>query len=164
MIIKFEGGKELEAALKQLVDQTGKTTAGKTAMRKALAKAAEPIQRQAQPATPTREDPSQKVTYGKGKIRFVGTAHALMQAGPKLTRRQASQVRIGKSAVEYYVGSRDPIARLLEFGTAHTPALGILRGAWDSHKIGALEIIKTEAWVEIDKTAKRVAKKAAKLS
>lgn len=162
-VVKFEGGRELEAALKKLVDATGKTATGKAAMRRALGRAAEPIRDQAQPATPTREDPTQVVKFEKGtKIRRVGTAHALMQAGTKLTPRQAAKNRIGKSAVEYYVGSRDPIARLLEFGTSHTPALGILRNAWDANKGRALEIIKVQAWIEIDKTAKRAAKKAAK--
>lgn len=49
-----------------------------------------------------------------------------------------------------------------EFGTVDTPAFGFMRVAWDSGADKALEYIKVNLWIEIEKSALRYARKLAK--
>lgn len=100
----------------------------------------------------------------------------------KATQRRG---RFDRSAVTVYVGSSSPLAHLIEFGTTerilkkprtvnlggdmvqitntgHTPANPFMRQAWDSTKDQALKIFGDEIWTELVKTARRLAKRAAK--
>lgn len=140
---KFEGGKALEAALKQLPQ-----AAAKAAMRRTLKKAAAPVRERWQANAP----------------RQTGQYEHSIVIGTKLTRRQSRTVRReGKSNVELYIGTSDPAGVQLEFGNARQAAQPSGRPAWDATQDDALRITGTESWIEIDKTAKRLAKKAAKL-
>lgn len=49
-----------------------------------------------------------------------------------------------------------------EFGTVDTPAFGFMRAAWDSGGNEALEYIKLNLSIEIEKSALRYARKLAK--
>lgn len=162
-LVKIEGLKDLEAALAELPKATGKSV-----LRRVLAKAALPILDAAKSRAIRRPDDAKPVYYGrKGakKLRRPGTDEVLIQAGTRLTKNQARQARKeGKNYSEYYVGSRDPIARLIEYGTSDTPAHPIFRPAWEGGKDDALKIISEELGGEIEKAAVRVAKKAAKLA
>lgn len=145
---KFEGGKELQAALLKLVDQTGKTTQGKAAMGRAAAKA----------LIPTRDVAKQLAP------KLTGALEQSIVIGARLTRRQARMAKkIGKSAVERHVGTSNPAAIPQEFGTFKESAQPFMGPAWDQTQDKALDILGKEAWVEIEKTAKRVARKAARL-
>lgn len=80
-----------------------------------------------------------------------------MQIGTRLTKRQAAgQRKLGKSEVEIHIGTRDRLANITEM---HSP---YMRPAWDKNKNRALETIKSDLGTEIDKAARRVAKRAAK--
>lgn len=162
-LVRVEGLKELENALRELPKSTGKAV-----LRRVLKAAAEPIYKDAKSRAPSRPSDAKPVYYGpKGdrKLRRPGTDEALVQTGTRLTRNQARLARKeGKNSAEHYVGSRDPIARLLEFGTAHSAAQPIIRPAWDGHKEEALRIITSDLGAEIEKAAERLAKKNAKLT
>jgi HK97 gp10 family phage protein len=173
-IVKVEGLRQLEAALAELPKATGKAV-----LRRVLKAAAAPIYEDAKGRAPSRDADAAPVYYGgakvgkgkrrseseRGTLRRPGTDEALVQSGTRLTRNQARLARKeGKDAAEHYVGSRDPIARLLEFGTANTSAQPVFRPAWDAHKGKALDIIATELGAEIGKAAARIAKKTAKFA
>src|SRR5690606_2344940 len=68
-----------------------------------------------------------------------------------------------KTLVEVFVGAGPvPHAHLQEFGTAHHGPQPFARPAWDAAKGGAIDTVKSEMWSEIEKAAKRLARKAAK--
>jgi HK97 gp10 family phage protein len=161
--VRVDGLRELEKALLELAPSVGKGV-----MRRTLLKAGAPIQEQAQQLAPERDPDAPVITYkrnGKEVIRRPGTMKALVQMGTRLTKRQAATAkREGKSSVEVYVGTRDRMARLQEFGTSDTPAQPFMRPAWDANKDGAVEIIRTEMGGEIQKAAARAARKTARLA
>lgn len=172
-VVKIEGLRELEQALAELPKATAKAT-----LRRVLKKAADPIYRDAKARAPSRPADADPKYYGGkvqdvggkrvrvgGKLRRPGTDEALVQSGTKLTRNQARTARKeGKDFAEHYVGSRDPIARLIEFGTSEMPAHPVFRPAWEANKGKALEIIGDELGDEIEKSRKRLAAKAARLA
>lgn len=148
MTARFEGGSELKAALLKLVDQTGKTTQGKAAMGRAAAKA----------LIPTRD------TAKRLAPKLTGDLEESIIIGTRLTRRQARMAKkVGKSAVERHVGTANPAGIPQEFGTFKEPAQPFMGPAWDQTQDEALGILGAEAWKEIEKTARRVARKAARL-
>jgi HK97 gp10 family phage protein len=139
---RIEGLRELEAALANLPKATGKSV-----LRRVLRKAATPIEDSAEANAPT----------------LTGGLQSRIVTGTRLTRRQAQMVkREGKSDAEIHVGTADPAGIQTEFGNAHQAAEPWLRPAWDENKEGALDTIAGELGQEIDKAAKRVARKAAR--
>jgi len=97
-----------------------------------------------------------------------GTLQASFGVGAQLTRRQAKGNR-KESDLEVYVGSgraknvreAGPVQAITEeFGTNDTPAHPSLRPAWDAGKTRALNDIKDGLAENIDKAAKRAAKRA----
>ena len=144
---RFEGGKELQAALKQLVEQTGKTTQAKAAMRRTLTEGGKITQREAKALAP----------------KLTGALVESIVVGTRLTRRQARMARKSKSAVEVHVGTANPAAIPQEFGTFKEPAQPFMQPAWDRTQKAVLAKIGTESWNQISKTAQRLARKAAKL-
>jgi HK97 gp10 family phage protein len=137
---KFEGGRELEAALKQF----GRPMAKRIGTR-ALKKAADPILK----------------AYQAGTKVLTGTLVRSETAGTKLNRRQSRMnKRLGKSEVEVHIGTSDPAGIMEEFGNAHQSASPALRPAWDAEgDERALNRIRDELWADIEKTAARVKKK-----
>lgn len=144
---KFEGGKELEQALALLVDATGKTTQAKAAMRRALTEAGKITQNVAQENAP----------------KLTGQLQVSINVGTKLTKRQARMARkAGKDDVEVHIGTSNPAGIPQEFGTFKESAQPFLGPAWDSTQNQVLDKIGTESWVQIEKTARRIASKAAR--
>ncbi|HCO90504.1 MAG TPA: hypothetical protein DIT40_05980 [Alphaproteobacteria bacterium] len=144
MKVKVEGLRDVERALKQLPRATAKASA-----RRILKEAGEPIAR-AGAANAPQQHGDLAESYG---------------VGTKLTKRQRKVSR-RESDVEVYVGPNDPGAVQTEFGNDHQSAQPHLRPAWDGHRMGALETIKSGIWGEVTKTIaryqKRMAKKGAK--
>lgn len=138
--VKVEGLRELERALKELPRATGKNV-----LRRALTKAGAPIEADAERLAPVRTG---------HLVQSIGT-------GRKLTRRQRKQHR-PESPVEVFVGAAEPKAHLQEFGTGAGPAQPFLRPAFDSNKMRALDMVKTELATEIEKARARLARKAAR--
>lgn len=138
---RIRGLRELENALADLPKATGKNV-----LRRVLRKAAAPIESTARALAP----------------QFTGTLESRIITGTRLTRRQAQKVRRAdsKSSAEIHVGTSDPAGVQTEFGNAHQAAEPWLRPAWDQDKDGALDTISGELGREIEKSARRLAKKA----
>lgn len=157
--VKVEGLKELDEALKDLPQATGKNV-----MRRAAEKALAPVIAAAKTFVP--------VDHGDLK--------RSLKVSRKLSKRQAALMRQeyrteGKAAVSVFAGpSALPHAHLIEFGTkpryqkstgkfvGQVAAQPFMRPAWDAKQNDVLAIFTKEMWTEIEKAAKRQAKKLAK--
>lgn len=153
---ELHGAKELENALRELPKRTGKS-----AVRRSLKKAAGPIAEDAQSRAPSKS--------GKLKRRI--------QVATQLSRRQRRSRAKGKvkGQVDVFVGAGPSRhAHLVEFGTGprrhrktgkstgSMPPQPFLRPAWESGHRRALKDFSKLLWVEIEKAAKRLARKRAK--
>jgi len=88
-----------------------------------------------------------------------------MGVSSKLSRRQRRLHRkaTGKLTVELFAGAGSvPQAHLQEFGTVNQPPQPFMRPAWDSHKQDVLTGIRKDLWIEIKKSADRLARKRAR--
>lgn len=145
--VKVEGFTDLNKALGLLIEATGKTTQAKAAIRRTLTIAGKITQEAAQANAP----------------KLTGALEVSISVGTKLTRRQARLARkAGKDDVEVYVGTSDPAAVPQEFGTFKEGAQPFMGPAWDSTQNQVLDKIATESWNQIEKTARRIAKKSAR--
>lgn len=141
--VKIEGLRELDAALGKLPKATAKAV-----LRRVLREAGEPIARTARSMAPREE------------------MHLFesIDVGTKLSRRQAGlhKERGGKAFQEMFVGTNNPAGVQQEFGNSRHGPQPFMRPAFDAKKMEALDIITTLLWGEIEKTAARVAKRAAR--
>ena len=163
---KFEltGMKELMNALEQLPT----IAMQKGAIRNALKDAGKPV----------ADDAKTNVPVDSGHLR---DSIKVSQSLKKSQRRG----RYDRSSVTVYVGSSSPLAHLIEFGTTkrvlkeprivtiggktvqitHTGQLSprpFLRQAWDAKKNEVLKRLGDALWRQIAKSARRLAKKAAR--
>ncbi len=161
--LNIVGLDDLNAALAALPKATQKNT-----LQRVLLKAAAPIQKEAQERAPSRPADAPWEVYrgpdGAEHVRQPGTLKALVEVGTKLTPNQA---RLEKQSDDpnfaaVYVGTRDRVAPLEEFGTMHARPTPFMRPAWENNCDAALVIIQTELATEINKAAARYAKKLAK--
>jgi len=135
------GLKELDNALAKLPK-----SAGKGALRKALKKAGQPI----------FDAAKMKVPVDTGALK------ESLEISTKLSRRQ-KRGRRKQGAVELFIGAGRPKgshAHLVEFGTSRSSPRPFLRPAWDENKGKILRIFGKELWLQIEKAAKKLAKKA----
>lgn len=96
-----------------------------------------------------------------------------------LKKSQRPRGRRDRTTVTRYIGPSHPLAHLFEFGTGerftkgdrsmpaglyrgYIPAMPFLRPAWDANKVVVLERLKVELWNSIRRSARQLAKKAAK--
>ena len=148
MANKMEGWSELDRALGQLPKATARSV-----LQRVLKKRAEPI-RQA-----WREMAPVQVENG-------GQYRDSIIVGPssKLTARQKKDAkREGRHFAEIHVGTADPAGQQQEFGNVNHPAQPSGRPAWEQEKDKALAGIGEDLGAEIERAAKRLAKKQAKL-
>lgn len=140
--VKVEGLKELEQALQQLQRANAKAV-----LRRTLKEAGQPVAKTARALAPIE----------------MGYLRESIDVGTKLSRRQ-SKLHKKQSPVEMFIGpGPDPAAHLQEFGSGPGhQAQPYLRPAWDQHKNEVLDTIANRTWLEIERTAARLAKKAAK--
>ena len=148
--VTITGLKELEAALSQLPKATGKNV-----LRRVLRSRAQPIADAASGMAP--DDPG----TGGNDLR------SSISVGTKLSKRQASlhkkMFRDDRASVEMFVGAGPlPQATQQEFGNVIHGPQPFMRPAWEGGKDAVLEGIKDDLADEIDKAAKRLAKKAAR--
>jgi hypothetical protein len=146
---KMEGFSDLDRALSELPRATQKPT-----LRRALKKAAEPLAATARGLAP--RDPESP-----------GNLAGSITVSTKLSRRQARMHRKmfkdDRAAVEMFVGpGPDPAAWNQEFGNVNHGPQSFMRPAWDSEQRPMLERLKADLWTEIEKTAARAARKAAR--
>lgn len=143
--MKFEGGKEFEAALRDLPGTTAKASA-----RRMLKRGGEIIARAAAAMAPKRHG---------DLIRSYGV-------GTRLTRRQAKAQRgQAKSDVQVFVGPGEggyQSGLQTEFGNRHQSAEPHLRPAFDGKVRAVLDFIAVEWWADIEKTTARHMRKMAR--
>lgn len=141
--VKISGLRELDAALGKLPRATAKA-----ALRRVLKEAAEPLARTARMKAPHDD-------YHLYESIDVST---------KLSDRQKSlhKAEGGRAFQEMFVGTNNPAGVQQEFGNSRHPAQPFMRPAWDQEKEPTLDRISSLLWTEVEKTAARVAKKAAR--
>lgn len=141
--MKVEGLKELDEALTELPKATARNVLKRTLMR-----AGEPIRAAAEMLAPVLK----------------GTLKISIAVGTKLSARQ-KKLHQKQSDVEVFVGAGPlPQAHLQEFGNANQPPQRFLTPAWEANKMNALEIVKSDLALEIEKARERLARKAARLA
>lgn len=138
---KIEGLSDLDKALGTLPKAVAKST-----LRRVLKDAAEPMARVARQKAPVNE-------------------HHLYDSIDVSTKLNRPQSRLhkkedSKSFQEMFVGTNNPAGVQQEFGNVFHPAQPFMRPAWDAEKQPTLERITNSLWAEIEKSAKRVSKKA----
>lgn len=140
-----EGLDELQIALRELPDATARNV-----LRRVAKKVLAPIADRARQLAPVD----------------VGRLARSIVVSDKLSRRQKSQFqRVDPNDVVMFVGAGAlPQSHMMEFGTVDIAPQPFLRPAWDSGKEQVLDEIKGELWTQIEKAAKRQARKAAKLA
>lgn len=146
--VYIEGLRELDAALGNLTKATAKGV-----LRRVGLKALQPVADAMKAGAP--DDPE----TGGNDLR------SSISVGTKLSPRQARLNRKveGKAFVEVFAGAGPlPQAHMTEFGSVHNRPVGWARSAWDSNKNQVLDTVAKDLGAEIDKTAKRVAKRAAR--
>lgn len=141
--VQIEGLAELEDALRELPDATSRNVLRRVAK---------------QMLTPIADRARQMVPVDIGRLRESITV------GDKLSRRQKSQFqRVDPSDVVMFAGAGAlPQAHMMEFGTADIASRPFLRPAWDAGRKDIEDGLKDVLWKEIEKAAKRLARKAAK--
>jgi HK97 gp10 family phage protein len=149
MSVTFQttGFAELDRALAEIE----KTATAKAIMRRSLKKAAQPMADIAEAKAPV----------------LTGTLRESVTVSTKLSKRQKAMHRKmfknDKAAVEMFVGPGAlSAATQQEFGNEHNAPQPFMRPAWEQDKMAMLDRIGNEMWSEIDKTAARAAKKAAR--
>lgn len=137
---KMTGLRELETTLRQIPKAMGRR-AGLNALRQG----GEPIAKMARAIAPVDE----------------GNLRESIDVSTRLARSQAGD-KGALAPVEMYVGpGQHPQAITQEFGTFKEAAQPFMRPAWDAQRVHALDIIGTALGIELDKAAKRYAKKVA---
>jgi hypothetical protein len=145
--IQTTGFAELERALEHL----GKTTTQKASLRRAAVKALRPVADLAAQLAP----------------RDVGTLAESIGVGTKLTKRQAGlhrrMFRNDRAAVEVFAGAGGLAqATQMEFGNFKDAPQPFMRPAWDAEGLKTLDRLATELWADIQRTAARQARRAAR--
>lgn len=147
-IVTLEGFTELDQALGQLPKATGKNV-----LRRIARGALEPMANEAAAAAPHRT----------GRL-----AYSITVSEKRTARARWQSARtLGLSGITMAMGPAGGLGTLNyasfdEFGTKDTPAFGFMRRAWDAGQSGALEYIKTNLRLEIEKSALRYARRLAK--
>lgn len=159
---EIEGAKELEKALMELPKAMSKAV-----LRNAAKRALKPVAARASELAPVGpvDSKNPKKSHGHYKTSFI--------VNTQIKRGQRSGLK-DRGAIEVYVGSTDPKAHLVEWGTQQrvqkttgrktgsSPPRPALRPAWDEKKQEVFEIFQREIWKELAKAAQRLAKKAIK--
>lgn len=152
-MMKLRGAKELEAALLELP-----TRIGKGALRRSMLKMLQLV----------ADDAAARVSVKSGRLK------AKIAVKAQLSRRQRRGRAKGKGVIEAFVGATPARhAHLVELGTGPRrqrngksvgamPARPFMRPAWEANKNRLLDEMGAAMWAEIEKAAKRLAKKSLK--
>jgi HK97 gp10 family phage protein len=165
--IKIEGLRDLDRALSQFTKSTARGVLNRT-----LKKAAQPIADQARMDAPVdtgelRDSINIRVKGAggsAGKAAFaaamrVGATHGEAASLARAANREAGSQPMSATVS---IGADAPHAVFAEFGARGKPGNAFLTAAMRSRARDALALVGKELKTEIDKTAKRVAARAAK--
>jgi hypothetical protein len=152
MIDEVEGLADLDRALGELPKATARA-----ALRRAGLAALVPFVERVRSMAPVDADPQ------SSPKRPPGTLRDSYIAGTKLNKSQARTARReGRSFVEVYAGTNDAAGAQTEFGNAHQAAQPHARPAWDASQGDVIEGVGRNLFVEIVKSAARLARRAAR--
>jgi HK97 gp10 family phage protein len=145
--VQIDGLSDLMGALRALPDATAKNV-----LRRVARKRLQPIVDHAKSLVPV----------DKGALR-----NSLVVSS-KLSKRQRQlrgSEKEGAHDIEMYAGAGPlPAAHLQEFGSSQHAPQPFMRRAWDAKKQSLVDGLKDDLWQEIEKAAKRHARKMAKLA
>ncbi|MGR3813407.1 MAG: HK97-gp10 family putative phage morphogenesis protein [Cognatishimia activa] len=145
---KVEGFSELEEALDQLSQSTGKS-----ALRRAMKKAAQPLA---------------DLANAKAPVGKTGEYATSFSYSTRLNKRQGRLHRRtfknDRASIEGFVGTNDPAGVQQEFGNVNHPPQPALRPAWDQDKMSLLDRLGQFMWAEIKKSMARAERKAARIA
>lgn len=144
MQVKIEGLRELDKALGELAKATARNT-----LNRALMRGAKDLEAAWEPQVP-------KLTGALGRSINVGKSNRLTGPQRKYAKKE------GTHFAEVHIGSADPAAMQQEFGNMNHPAQPHGRPTWESKKMDILDNIGHDLKVEIEKSAKRNARRLAK--
>lgn len=158
LMLEIKGAVELEAALRAL----GQDRLIKATNRRALLKAARPMAETAQRNAPKHT----------GRMAVKIAASSTLSRRQRMSRRGYNR---DPSVANVYVGTgpRGP-GVLAEFGTGPRytkkprkfvgamPAQPFMRPAWEQHKGQVLDDYAAELWIQIEKSARRLARRSLK--
>ena len=144
----IEGLRELDIALGELPKTVAKNTlvrVGKKRMQ------------------PTAEAMRAKATGGNDLRSSIAVSTKLSPRQAALHRREIKSGAAEKQFAEVFTGAGPlPQAHLTEYGSVNNAPVGWGRSAWDETKGGVLPGIGADLWDEIQKSAARQAKRAAR--
>lgn len=147
--VRLEGFQGLEAALHKLPTQATQRNVLRRVARGAL--------------EPMADDAASRAPVDEGKLGFsISVSERRTRRVPRLARfnrRNGVEMAMGPAAG---VGALQ-YATHVEFGTVDTPPQPYMRPAWDAGKDDALSYVERNLWTEIDRAARRVARKGARL-
>lgn len=149
--VRIEGLSQLADTMRELPKATQKNV-----LKRVLMKRGQPLATAMRNLAP--DDPRTPNTKDlKGSI-GVGT-----KLTPRQSRLHKKETKNDKQFAEVFVGAgKVPHAHLNEWGTINMAAQPFARPAWDENKDAILDGIKDDLWTEIDRAAKRHARKLAK--
>lgn len=166
-----QGFKELDEALGNLKKATARGV-----MRRTLQKAAEPIIEEAQRLAPHRRGRLRRSIIASKNVKVVDRASAqayaeVMRSGGTTRQataalrdvRRSEALGLGFEILSIGPSTDAPHGHLQEFGTQHHAPQPYMRPAFDSRWRAALDIIKTELRVEIDKAIDRATRRAERM-
>lgn len=140
--IKLTGFRELSNALGELKKSTERSV-----LRRTATKALQPFVARAKELAPVHE----------GRLRDS------IVIGTNLTKEAKAAARAEpKAGIRVFAGTANRNGVPREFGSVRSAAHPFMRPAWDSTKDAMLEQVKTDLATDIEKTAARAAKKAAR--
>ena len=144
--VKIAGLRDLEKSLFGLPKATQKNV-----VRRVLKKAGEPI----------RDDARSDAPVARGILkRSIAVSTKLSKRQARINRGSAAKK---KGSIQVFIGAGNyPYAHMQEFGTDNLPRQAFLGPAFDQNKTRVLTKIIKDMQIEIDKAAKRLAKKQAK--
>lgn len=167
MTMKVEGLKELDKALAELPKATARNV-----LVRALKKAAEPMRAAAAAKAPVltgKLRDSVVFTTKKPKYHDMGSvAYYFAMRGGASKDEAAAAMRGARQQypnafAEVFMGpTRRKVGYWQEFGTVNMSPNPFMRPAWDAHKRKTVDVFSAILEAEIDKSAKRLAKKRAK--
>jgi HK97 gp10 family phage protein len=153
--VRVEGLSELDRVLGELPKSVARNT-----LRRVGIKALQPVAEAARKLAP--DDPE---TGGYDLRNSITVGTRLSRRQTRLSRRAVRAGEADKHFAEVHAGPGPlPQAHLQEFGTVNHPPQPFMRPAWDSNKGAVLETVTRDLGGEIDKAAKRVAARKARLA
>jgi HK97 gp10 family phage protein len=147
------------AELGRALDELEKASTVRSLIQRVLKKAGQPVAEHASDLAPIGPQRHGKGTHKAGRLKTSFTVGTSLSK----TQKRLEKNRDTTSFTQVYIGAGPFVEAITEeFGTARgVKPHPMLRPAWDGGKERVLESIKNDMGAEIEKTAARVARRAA---